>query len=331
MKKSVILSLLVLLMGCAKSQYEKNTPDFAKVDMEDVKSTFEPLPDFVIDPMKNKAKIALGKKLYFEKQLSLAGDISCNSCHQLDNFGVDNEPTSPGHKGQRGDRNSPTVYNASFHLAQFWDGRAKDLAEQAGGPVLNPVEMAIPSKKVAIQRIKKIDGYMDMFRAAFPGKRNPVTYTNLTRAIAAFESNLLTPSRFDKFLKGEAKALNNDEKEGLRLFADVGCTDCHNGVAIGGELYQKLGAEVPYPNLHDKGRFNVTKDKDDMYFFKVPSLRNIEKTGPYFHDGSIKTLKEAISLMGKHQLGKDLTEMEVYYIESFLKALTGELPDVEKM
>lgn len=321
----------ILLSSCAQKDTHRDQPDYAKLDMKEVKTTFEALPKQVIDPQKNTNLIKLGKKLYFEKQLSLAGDISCNSCHQLDNFGVDNEPTSPGHKGQRGGRNSPTVYNAAFHLAQFWDGRAADLAEQAGGPVLNPVEMAMPNQAEVLNRLKSIEGYTDMFNAAFPKYKKPMTYKNMTLAIAAFEKNLLTPSRFDDFLSGNANALSMKEKEGLRIFMSKGCTDCHNGVGVGGATYQKLGAEVAYPNLTDKGRFDVTKDKEDLFVFKVPTLRNIAKTHPYFHDGSIKTLDQAVTLMARHQLGKELTESEVFYITEFLNSLTGELPKVESL
>lgn len=328
---SLIFVVALFVNSCASKDTHRGNPDYAKLDMEDVKATFEALPKHVIDPVKNAKLIELGKKLYFEKQLSLAGDISCNSCHQLDNFGVDNEPTSPGHEGQRGGRNSPTVYNTAFHLAQFWDGRAKDLEEQAGGPVLNPVEMAMPSEKVVIERLKSIDGYTEMFNSAFKNYKKPITYKNMTKAIAAFEKNLLTPGKWDAFLKGNQDALSLVEKEGLRIFMSVGCTDCHNGVALGGETYQKLGAEVKYPNLKDKGRYEVTKDKSDLYVFKVPSLRNIAKTGPYFHDGSIKSLENAVVKMAKHQLGKDLSRSEVYYIVQFLNSLTGELPQVGQL
>lgn len=328
----VNMIFLGLVVGCSQSNIDRKNPNYAKVDFESVKDTFEPLPEKVFDTKTAvaQAQVKLGKKLYFEKALSLGNDISCNSCHMLDKYGVDNEPTSPGHKGQRGDRNSPTVYNAAFHLAQFWDGRAKDLKAQAKGPILNPVEMAIPDEATAIQRLKSIDGYTEMFQAAFPGKKNPMTYDNMAEAIGNFEKNLLTPSRFDAYLKGKQDALSDDEKEGLRVFMDVGCTSCHNGVGVGGALYQKIGLEVPY-DTEDKGRFNVTKNKDDEFFFKVPTLRNIAKTGPYFHDGKVKTLEEAVTLMGKHQLGVDLKPSEVDAILAFLDSLTGELPDIEKM
>lgn len=330
MNLNLLFSLMIMtLIGCAG---RPDDPNFGKVDFKEVKQTFGPLPEYVINPNKktNQARIALGKKLYFEKRLSLANDLSCNTCHQLDRFGVDNEPTSPGHKGQRGDRNSPSVYNAGLHLAQFWDGRAKDLTDQAKGPILNPIEMAMPSEKEVIKRLKNDPEYPALFKKAFPRSRRALSYHNMGRAIAAFEANLLTPSRFDKYLKGDQEALSIDEKHGLREFMQVGCIDCHNGVGIGGGMYQKLGLEVPYPNLKDKGRYNVTKDKDDMYFFKVPSLRNVAETGPYFHDGSIKDLDKAVQLMGKHQLGKELSRVQVRYIIKFLKSLTGEVPKYVK-
>lgn len=332
MKIAGLLLTLLVLIGCAKSNIDRSNPNYAQVDYEDVKVTFEPLPEKLLETSDKvtQAQVRLGKRLYFEKALSLADDLSCNSCHMLDKYGVDNEPTSPGHKGQRGDRNSPTVYNAGLHVAQFWDGRAKDLKEQAKGPILNPVEMAIPDEATAVKKIKALDGYTEMFKAAFPAAKDPISYDNMAEAIGQFEKNLLTPSRFDEYLRGRKDALSDDEKEGLRLFSEVGCTSCHNGVGIGGGLYQKLGLEVPY-ETEDKGRFNVTKDADDLFFFKVPSLRNITKTAPYFHDGSIKTLEEVVTLMGKHQLGVDLKVGEVEAIVAFLDSLTGTLPDIDKI
>lgn len=334
-KLSKVLSLVtisVFLISCSKNHINRNHPDYAKISLEDMQDIFEPLPDQVLklEDKSTVAQVKLGKKLYFEKALSLNNDISCNSCHMLDKFGVDNEATSPGHKGQRGDRNSPSVYNASLHIAQFWDGRAEDLKAQAKGPILNPIEMAIPNEEEAIKRIKRLSGYTDMFKAAFPKEKDPVTYDNLAHAIAQFEKNLLTPSRFDDYLKGNQDALSNDEKEGMRIFNEVGCTSCHNGVGVGGGLYQKIGLEIPY-ETEDKGRFNVTKNNDDMYFFKVPSLRNVAKTGPYFHDGTVKTLKEAISLMGTHQLGVELKKSEIDAISVFLESLTGKMPEIAKL
>jgi cytochrome c peroxidase len=320
-----VVVFVLLLVGCMQKKESKPS---VKVDMEEVKDTFEALPPFLVDPSDPivTSKQILGKKLYFETALSQANNISCNSCHMLDKYGVDNEPTSPGHKGQRGDRNSPTVYNAGLHLAQFWDGRAEDLKAQAKGPITNPIEMAIVDEKAAVKRVKEIKSYIDLFKASYPKQKDPVTYDNIADAIATFEMNLLTPSRFDDFLNGDSAALGHAEKNGLNTFMEVGCTSCHNGVAIGGGMYQKLGLEVAYPTK-DLGRYNVTKDEEDKYFFKVPSLRNVEKTAPYFHDGSIETLEQAVTLMGKHQLGLDLKKQQINDITTFLKSLTGRLPN----
>ncbi len=290
---------------------------------------FQPLPS-VAESASNPvtpAKVALGKKLYSETKLSTAEDISCNSCHNLQTLGVDNQPTSPGHKGQLGGRNSPTVFNAALHFTQFWDGRAKDVEEQALGPVMNPVEMAMPSEAVVMERLRTDPEYPKLFAQAFPGEKDALTFQNMGKAIGAFERTLLTKSRFDSFLEGDATALNAEELEGLKTFRDVGCVACHSGVTVGGQMYQKLGLVKPYPT-EDLGRHEVTKNEADKYFFKVPSLRNIEKTGPYFHDGKVKTLDQAIRLMGSHQLGRELTDRQVELILAFLRSLTGQLPQV---
>jgi cytochrome c peroxidase len=268
-------------------------------------------------------KVALGKRLYMDTRFSANGDLSCNSCHKLDNFGVDNEPTSPGTKGQRGGRNSPTVYNAALHVAQFWDGRAADVEAQALGPVLNPIEMGVASEAEVVKKIKGDKDYVASFKKAFPEERDPITFKNFGRAIGAFERTLLTPSRFDRFLKGDDSALTKDEIAGLKTFTEAGCITCHNGVGVGGSMYQKLGLVKPY-STKDLGRFEHTKSESDKYFFKVPSLRNVEKTAPYFHDGSIKTLEEAVKIMGEYQLGRTLDDSQVQSIVTFLRSLTGE-------
>ena len=273
----------------------------------------------------NEGKIALGKKLYFDTKLSLANDISCNSCHDLSNYGVDSKATSPGHKGQLGDRNSPTVYNAASHIAQFWDGRAKDVEEQALGPVLNPVEMAMPSEEAVLERLKADKDYPGMFKAAFPEDKDPVTFVNMGKAIGAFERTLTTTSRFDKYQAGDKSVLTAEEIAGYQKFQSTGCTTCHFGKDFGGSMYQKLGLVKPYPT-EDTGRFKHTGNEADKYFFKVPSLLNIAKTGPYFHDGSIKTLNEAVKIMAEYQLGRDLSDEDVKSIVTFLNSLTGELP-----
>lgn len=273
----------------------------------------------------NPAKLALGKSLYNDKRLSLDNDISCNSCHRLDNFGVDNEPTSPGHKGQRGDRNSPSSFNAALHIAQFWDGRAENVEKQALGPILNPKEMAMPSEAEVVKRLKADPKTVAAFKAAFPGESDPLTYQNIGKAIGAFERTLITPSRFDRYLQGDESVLTPEEKKGAQLFVDSGCAACHNGVGIGGGMYQKLGLVKPYPTK-DMGRYVATKNESDKMVFKVPSLRNVDKTGPYFHDGSVKTLPEAVSKMAEFQLGKQLTPEQVNEIVVFLKTLTAEKP-----
>lgn len=293
------------------------------IDMAAVNQVFKPLPESIIDEDKNAALIKLGKKLYMEPRLSINNKISCNSCHALDNYGVDNEPTSPGHNKKRGGRNSPTTLNAALHVAQFWDGRAPDVEAQALGPIMNPIEMGMPNKGLAVKRLQEDEEYQKLFAEAFSGQKYPFNYNNIGVAIGAFERTLLTPSRFDDFLKGDETALNNDEKKGLKIFMEVGCASCHSGVAIGGNMYTKMGLAKPY-ETEDMGRFEVTGKESDKKVFKVPSLRNITKTGPYFHDGSVETLDEAIKLMAKHQGGVDDVDQDTLEsVKAFLGALTG--------
>lgn len=274
----------------------------------------------------NEDKVNLGRMLYYDARLSKNHDVSCNSCHDLAAYGVDNKARSPGHKGQLGGRNSPTVYNAAGHVAQFWDGRAKDVEAQAMGPVTNPVEMAMPSEARVVETLTSIPQYVEAFQKAFPEDKEPVTFVNMAKAIGAFERKLVTPSRFDKFLSGDAAALSDDEKNGLNAFVGAGCIACHMGQGLGGQAYFKLGQVKPWPSDSDLGRFEVTKNEADKMFFRVPSLRNVEKTGPYFHDGSVATLEEAVNKMAEHQLGKTLKPDETKSIVTFLNTLTGELP-----
>lgn len=269
-------------------------------------------------------KIALGRKLYFDPRLSKNHDISCNSCHALDRHGVDSQATSPGHKDQRGDRNSPTVYNAALHVAQFWDGRAPDVEAQAKGPVLNPVEMAMASEEATVAVLASIPGYRPLFRAAFPEDDPALTYDNMANAIGAFERRLLTPSSFDAYLAGDTGAYTDAQLEGLTTFMDVGCVTCHLGPGVGGGLYRKLGLVKPY-GTDDVGRFVVTGNEADRQVFKVPSLRNVTQTAPYFHDGSIANLDDAIRIMGEHQLGRTLSKAEITSIRAFLRSLTGKI------
>jgi cytochrome c peroxidase len=268
--------------------------------------------------------VTLGKKLYFDPILSKNQSQSCNTCHRVDNGlpGADGEATSPGAFGKRGDRNAPTTLNAGFHIAQFWDGRAADLTEQAKGPVLNPVEMAMPDEATVIQRLRGHAEYPALFKRAFPEAGQPVTYDRTAQAIAAFERTLVTRDRFDDFLKGDDRALTVAELRGLKTFLNNACTTCHNGPLLGANSYQKVGLVHPFPTK-DPGRQNVTRDQEDQAKFKVPTLRNVAITGPYFHDGSIRTLDDAVKKMGWHQLGKNLTPEETRDLAAFLHTLSG--------
>ncbi len=294
---------------------------------------FNPIPAAAENPDNplTEAKVALGKALYYDTRLSEDGTISCNSCHDLATFGVDNEPTSDGVGGQIGDRNSPTVLNAAFHQSQFWDGRAKDVEEQAGMPILNPVEMAIPSEEFLVDRLSGTEDYPPMFAAAFPDDDEPLTYRNIEKALGAFERTLITPTRFDAYLEGDQEALTPQELAGLEKFIQLNCTSCHNGVNVGAHSFQKFGLIGDYwehtgsENI-DEGRFAVTADETDKFVFRVASLRNVAETGPYFHDGSVESLEEAIRIMVTVQLGLELTDEEIQNLAAFLESLTGTVP-----
>ncbi len=319
----------ILLVTCGPSEKTKKLID-------DSKKIFGTIPDKMPGgEVDTPELIQLGEKLYFEKRLSANDTQSCNSCHNVVGkaAGVDNLPTSPGAFGKNGVRNSPTVLNAGFHIAQFWDGRAKDLKEQAKGPILNPVEMAMPSASEVEKKIGQIPEYQELFAKAYPDsltkensntltRAQKITYDNITGAIAAFERTLKTQDRFDDFQKGNHKALSIEEQEGLEKFIATGCITCHVGPLLGGNSFRKLGQINPYENSSDKGRQDLTKNSSDAFVFKVPSLRNVAITGPYFHDGKITTLEEAVKKMAHLQLGKDLSDSDTKLIVTFLKTLT---------
>lgn len=300
------------------------------------KALFKPVPDSPPELEDNPItpdKIELGKMLFFEPRLSASNLISCNTCHNLGTGGVDLQETSVGHAWQRGPRNAPTVLNSVFNIAQFWDGRAKNLAEQAKGPVQASVEMSNSPERVT-ETLSSMPEYVALFTKSFPGDKNPVSFENTVKAIEAFEATLLTPnSRFDQFLAGNQEALDAEEKEGLGLFVDKGCAGCHNGINLGGSGYfpfglvQKPGADILPPE--DKGRFMVTKTVSDEYVFKVPTLRDIELTPPYFHSGKVWSLKQSVGIMGSAQLGIELTDEDIDKITAFLLTLTGDQPKVE--
>jgi cytochrome c peroxidase len=273
----------------------------------------------------NLAQVELGKKLYFDPRLSRSGFISCNSCHNLSMGGTDNLKTSIGHNWQQGPINAPTVLNSSLNVAQFWDGRARDLKEQAGGPIENPKEMAF-SHTLTIDVLQSIPEYAIEFRQVFGV--DEITIDEVTQAIAEFERTLVTPnSRFDRWLLGEKDAITQEELAGYELFKTSGCAACHNGEAVGGTSFQKMGIVEPYQtNNPVEGRIAVTGKDADRFAFKVPTLRNVELTYPYFHDGEAETLNEAVDIMGRLQLGRKYTPEENARIVAFLKTLTGEQP-----
>ena len=302
--------------------------------LERAKGMFKPVPSKPPVIAGNPAtpdKVLLGKALYFDPRLSSSGLISCNTCHNVGMGGIDFQETSTGHKWQKGPRNAPTVLNSVFNMAQFWDGRAADLEQQAKGPVQASVEMNNTPAQ-AVETIKSMPEYVAMFKKAFPGEEAPVSFENMAKAIAVFEATLITPhASFDKYLGGKESALNSSEKEGLKLFMDKGCGACHGGVNMGGSGYFPFGV-VSKPSAAimkgDEGRFKVTGVKSDEYMFKAPSLRNIVLTPPYFHSGTVWSLKEAVAIMGNAQLGITLNPKEVDRITAFLQSTTGSQPSV---
>lgn len=280
-----------------------------------------------------KAKIDLGRALFFDPRLSASGVFSCNSCHNLATGGDDNLETSIGHGWQKGPRNSPTVLNSVLNQAQFWDGRAEDLKAQAKGPIQGSVEMANTPEKL-LATLQSMPAYDDWFKLAFPGDAAPVTFDNFAKAVEAFEATLLTPAApFDRWLEGDDNAMTEVQKTGLSLFMEKGCSSCHSGVNFGGHDYYPFGVvERPGSDIlpeNDKGRFAVTKTADDEYVFRAAPLRNVALTAPYFHSGKVWDLKQAVAVMGSAQLGDELTDDETTAIASFLTALTGELRPVE--
>ena len=302
---------------------------------------FAPLPE-VVESVENPVtaeKVELGKMLYFDPRLSISGFVSCNSCHNLATYGVDNLPTSLGHRWALGPRNSPTVLNAALHATQFWDGRAADVEEQARGPILNAIEMAIPHEADAVERIASIPRYTELFEDAFGDAAEPVTYTRIAAAIAAFERTLTTPDRFDEYLRGDLAALDELETAGLRALIDYGCAGCHGGAALGGSVMARFGMVEAYweatrefvtidsPTMPmDVGRFAVTQDPADLYVFKTPSLRNITRTYPYFHDGSVWSLEDATQIMARVQLGREIAPDDMEALLAFYGTLEGEIP-----
>ncbi len=300
---------------------------------------FEPLPLKAPEPADNPttaAKVMLGKQLFFDPRLSIDGTVSCNSCHDVTGNGTDSRPVSVGVKGQLGGRSAPTVWNAAFLSAQFWDGRAPSLEEQAKGPILNPIEMGMPHQQAAVERIASIDGYRRQFAEVFGGDQ-PVTYDNIAKAIAAYERTLITPnSPFDRYLRGDESALTPRAREGMETFQELGCIRCHRGPNFAGPrmpegevFYQYFPA---YPSEYDEiyrlkedlGRRNAGDIDAGPGLWRVPSLRNVALTAPYFHNGSVPTLEQAVRVMARAQLNREISSEEVERLVAFLESLTGE-------
>lgn len=325
-----LLSVLFVSLSAASLSATASAEELREVALE----LFAPLPSTVPAVRDNRItpeKIELGKALFFDPRLSASGVFSCNSCHNVGTGGDDNLETSIGHGWQKGPRNSPTVFNAVFNEAQFWDGRAEDLKAQAKGPIQAGVEMANTPENVVLT-LKSMPQYMAWFEGAFPGEADPVTFDNMARAIEAFEATLITPAPFDAYLNGDDQALTLDQKMGLSLFMEKGCVACHNGVNVGGHGYYPFGViERPGADIlpeNDKGRFAVTQTADDEYVFRASPLRNIAVTAPYFHSGKVWDLEQAVGIMGSSQLGEELNDEEVRLITAFMHSLTGQVPEV---
>ena len=336
LKKVVLLTVLLSIVGCSSDDNNSYTPVY-KPDPElhsQAIAVFKPISS-ADRPELDPAKVELGKYLYFDTLLSQDGNISCNSCHNLNTYGVDNLAFSPGDDGTLGGRNSPTVFHAALHNMQFWDGRAKDVEEQAGGPILNPVEHNMRDEQQVEERLREVEWYRTRFAAVYGTDSEPITFDHVTNAIGAFERTLLPSSRFDTYLEGDLYALTEQEQQGLQSFMAVGCMQCHNGIALGGNRLQKFGFSVDYwtetkSTSIDNGLFDLTGKESDKYVFKVPGLRNITHTAPYFHDGSVRDLKEAVRVMAKLQHNKELTSQELDDITVFLASLSSDIPDAVK-
>jgi len=296
-------------------------------DIAEYMDFFEALPYLPPIPADNSMtpeKIELGKMLFFEPRISASGVISCATCHNPALGWADRIPRAVGHGGQVGERNTPTVLNSGFLDSQFWDGREPDLEGQALGPIQADVEMAMTLAE-AIERLKEFDIYHEHFSAAFPDDPDPINQQNVAYAIATFERTLNTPnSPLDRFLAGDVQAMSTQQVEGMKLFVDAGCVACHNGPALTDSNFHRF----ELPGSRDEGRYLVTGDEADMFAFRTPTLRNVAVTYPYFNNGSVDTLHDAIQLMGQQMLGQDFTEEELDQLVAFMDALTGEMPQI---
>jgi len=327
-KVKMIVAILILSFACV-SEAGTGDEDLAK----QANQTFGPLPK-VMESDKNPVtpqKAKLGKMLFYETRISVDGTVSCSRCHPFSLYAADGLKKAVGNQCKINPRNAPTLLNAADQISEHWIGNRADVEDQAKQAVIGPPSFGMTSYADVEKKLKEIEGYDSLFKEAFPGDENPITIDNFARAVGAFERTLVTPSPFDWFLTGKPQAMAEQQKSGLKTFMDVGCSDCHSGTYVGGQSYRKFGLLEPYWNYTksdsvDEGRFAVTADTSDKYVFKVPVLRNVAKTGPYFHDGSVDSLRKAEWIMGKIQIGRDLSKEELDDIDAFLKSLTGEIP-----
>jgi cytochrome c peroxidase len=302
--------------------------------LNQARQIFQPLPQVISSPANpvTPGKVKLGKILFYEQRISSDGTVSCARCHPVSLYAVDGLEKAVGNHCKVNARNAPTIFNAAGQISAHWIGNRRDVEDQAKQSVIGPASFGMASHEAVEKMLKGIKGYAALFQEAFPGDKDSVNMDNFAKAIGAFERTLVTRSPFDAFLRGSGEALTERQKRGPKTFMEVGCVTCHSGTFVGGQMYQKFGIFEPYwkytkSEAVDEGRYEVTKQDSDKYVFKVPMLRNVEKTAPYFHDGSVSQLEEAIWMMGKVQLGRDLTKPQVEEIHGFLRSLTGKIPE----
>ncbi|MGD9542381.1 cytochrome-c peroxidase [Methylocystis sp.] len=323
-----IISALIFLAATTARAESPN----AKTLLADAKQNFQPIAvPFPVNDSVAAARVELGRRLFFENRVSMDGNVSCAHCHPPENQASDGLPKAIGVFGKENPRNAPSVFNAALNFKQHWRGERESLEDQAEKSLLGAASFGNPDQATAMSKLKAIPAYADAFAKAFPGEKDPINSKNWGIAVGAFERTLLTPSKFDAFLAGDVSALSKQQQAGLRKFIDFGCASCHNGPGVGGNSFQKFGVANDYWKetgvaTPDKGRADVTKNDADLYVFKVASLRNVAKTVPYFHDGSVDDLTKAVKIMGKTQLGKDLSDKDAADIVAFLGALAGPVP-----
>ncbi len=329
MRCSPVLPVLAALLAGLPALAATGDQDLLKQAQE----MFEPLPKDLSGPERPIAKdrVALGRALFFDTRFSIDGNVGCATCHQPALYGTDGRPRSIGVRSTPHPRHAPTVLNAALQFVIHWRGDRVDVEDQVAQALLSPITSGQPDEKSVLARVRAIAGYPPMFKSAVPQEAEPIMRQNMALAIGAFERTLVTPSRFDEYLKGDVTALSASERAGLEKFMSVGCSTCHNGAGVGGAMYQKFGVledywKATHSDPVDKGRVDVTHDEADLYLFKVPSLRNVAMTPPYFHDGSVATLPEAVRVMARVQLGAKLEDKDIDDIVAFLASLTGPLP-----